>query len=597
MRRLNAVVLACAALVASAPLSPVEGQVSVRAFVTPLGEIGVGTAFSLNVEIGGTQDVPRDPELPNLNDFAQYLGSSTQSSTTMAGGRTSSTFTISYRYQALEEGSYTIPAFDVEAGGQTFRTEPIDVVVSTAPAPASSEQTGVGADDLFITAEASSASVVEGQPFIVEYRIWTRVDVTSFGMTRVPEPQGFWVEEVTPQGQPEVEQRDRNGVQYATAVIRRVALIPTGAGTREIEPIGVEAQVRTRGARDPFSDFFGRSSLFGSTTRPVTVLSNPLSIAVQPLPAGAPDPYSGIVGALDVTATVDRDSVDANDAVTLTVRLTGTGNVRAIPEPTLDLPADFEVFPPEVTESVASTGRGLSGSKTFEYVVIPRAPGQREIPPIGLGYYDLSAGAYRMAESEAIPLSVAGTIVEGPAALGRSGVSELRRDIRFIRLGSLDVRPTGPGLFGTMTFWLFALLPLVGVAGAVGLRRHQELLAGDVAYARGRRASRVAKKRLAEARRLAGEDDSRAFYAEVARALRGVAADRLNLPEAGIQTRDLADALRGAGVSADTVDAVRACLDDCDRQRFAPPSMDTTERERFLERAGSLMGVLDRELK
>lgn len=597
MRSPRSFALALCALLGGALLAPLSGQVSARAFVTPLGEIGVGTTFSLNVEISGTQDVRRDPQLPALDDFAQYLGSSTQSSTRMAGGRTSTTFTIQYRFQAIAEGSYTIPAFDVEAGGQTFRTEPIDVVVAASPGQPSGGQTGVGGDDLFITAEASSSSIVEGQPFIVEYRIWTRVDVTSFGMTRVPEPQGFWVEEVTPQGQPEVEQRERNGTQYATAVIRRVALIPTGAGTREIEPIGVEAQVRVQGARDPFSDFFGRSSLFGSTTRPVTVLSNPLTVEVRPLPSGAPEPYSGVVGSLDVAATVDRDSVDANEAVTLTVRLSGDGNIRAIPEPTLDLPADFEVFPPEVTESVASTGRGLRGSKTFEYVVIPRAPGQREVPPVEFGYYDVAAGAYRTAASEAIPLSVAGTVVEGPAALGRAGVSELRRDIRFIRLGSLDVRPTGPGLFGTAGFWLLALLPLVAVAGAVGLRRHQELLAGDVAYARGRRASRVAKKRLAEARRLAGEDDARAFYAEVARALRGVVADRLNLPEAGIQTRDLTDALRGAGVTADTVDAVRSCLDDCDRQRFAPPSTDTTERERFLERAGSLMGVLDRELR
>lgn len=591
---MSAAVVALALMVLVAPAA---GQASVRAYVTPQGQIGVGGAFALNVEITGTQDVRRDPQLPDISAFAQYLGSNTQSSTRMAGGRTTVSFTIQYRYQALTEGTYTIPSFSVDAGGQSYATEPVEVVIAATPVAGSGGGSGVSAEDLFITAEASSTSVLEGQPFILEYRIWTRVDVTNFGMTRVPEPEGFWVEDVTPEGQPSVEQRTRNGVQYATAIIRRVALIPTGAGTREIEPIGVEAQVRVRGTRDPFSDFFGRSSLFGSSSAPVTVLANPLSIEVRPLPANAPEPYSGVVGSLDVNASVDRDSIDANDAVTLTVSVTGNGNVRAIPTPLLDLPEDFEVFPPEVSERVASTGQGLSGSKTFEYVLIPRAPGTREIPAIDFGYYDVGSGAYRTASSDPIPLSVAGTAVDGPAALGRSGVAELRRDIRFIRLGTLDVQPEGAPLFATAGFWILALLPLAGVLGAVALRRHQELLLGDVAYARGRRASRVAKQRLSEARRLAGEGDPRPFYAEVARALRGVAADRLNLSEAGLQTSELADALRGAGVSADTVDRVREGLDHCDRQRFAPPTVDAAERERFLEQAAELMGVLDRELR
>ncbi|MEM7414636.1 MAG: BatD family protein [Gemmatimonadota bacterium] len=595
MHRCASLLVAVLALVLFA--APAVGQASVRAYVTPQGQIGVGGTFALNVEVTGTQDVRRDPLLPDISAFAQYLGSNTQSSTRMAGGRTTVSFTIQYRYQALTEGTYTIPSFSVEAGGQAYATEPVEVAIAATPVAGSGGASGVSSEDLFITAEASSTSVLEGQPFILEYRIWTRVDVTNFGMTRVPEPEGFWVEDVTPEGQPTVEQRARNGVQYATAIIRRVALIPTGAGPREIEPIGVEAQVRVRGSRDPFSDVFGRSSLFGTSSLPVTVLANPLTIDVRPLPGGAPEPYSGIVGALDVDASVDRDSIDANDAVTLTVRVTGSGNVRAIPTPTLDLPDDFEVFPPEVSERVASTGQGLSGSKTFEYVLIPRAPGSREIPAIDFGYYDVGAGGYRTATSEPIPLSVAGTPVEGPAALGRSGVAELRRDIRFIRLGSLDVQPEGAPLFATAGFWIFALLPMVGVLGAVALRRHQELLIGDVAYARGRRASRVAKQRLAEARRLSTESDPRPFYAEVARALRGVVADRLNLSEAGLQTSELTEALSGAGLSADAIDRVRAGLDHCDRQRFAPPTVDTAERERFLEEAAELMGVLDRELR
>jgi hypothetical protein len=572
---------------------------SVRAYLSPGTEVAVGRPFVLNVEISGSQSVDRDPALPDLSAFAQFLGSSTQSSVSMVNGRTTVSLTVQYRYQALREGAHSIPAFEVAAGGRTFTTDPMTVTVSTAPAGSGPDpSTGVGADDLFITADASSQTVREGQPFVVEYRIWTRVDVTNFGVTRVPEPEGFWVEDLTPGGQPEVEQRTRNGAQYATALVRRVALVPTGSGPRTIEPIGIEAQVRVRRGRDPFQDFFGRSSLFGAASVPVTVLSDELTVDVLPLPAGRPEPFSGVVGTLRVEATLDRDSVNANDAVTLTVRAAGDGNVRVIPAPVLDLPADFEVFPPEVSENVSATDRGLTGARVFEYVLIPRAPGRREIPSVRYGYFDSSAGAYRIAESSPIPLTVSGMIAEGPAAITRGGVAQLRQDIRFIRLGSLELRPAADGsLFGAMGFWAFLLLPMAGVAGALAVRRHQDRLLGDVAFARGRRAGRQARKRLAEARRLSAAGDARAFYAEMARALRGLVADRFNLAEAGLQTDDVDRALVGRGVAASMREEVRAYLEHCDRQRFAPPGDDPEEKERFLERAAELMTRLERGVR
>jgi hypothetical protein len=141
------------------------------------------------------------------------------------------------------------------------------------------------------------------------------------------------------------------------------------------------------------------------------------------------------------------------------------------------------------------------------------------------------------------------------------------------------------------------LLPLAGVAGAIALRRHRDLLEGDVAYARGRSARRVAKRRLAAARRLSAETDPRPFFAEVARALRGLAADRLNLAEAGLQMADLRSALARNGVDAATVTELQECLEHCDRQRFAPPGSDPQEKTRFLERAGRLMTDLDRSIR
>lgn len=591
--------LVLSTLVSALPATLRAQDVGVRAYLSPGSAVAVGRQFVLNVEISGTQSLDRQPEIPDLSSFAEFLGSSQQSSIRMVNGQTSITLTIQYRFQALTEGTYQIPSFSVSAGGQARSTDPLNLSVTSASAAPSTRGGGdaegeVSAQDLFVTAEATKSRVLDGEPLVVEYRIWTRVDVSSYTLTRVPEPQGFWVEDITPAGQPQVEQLERNGQAYTTAVIRRVALVPTGPGLRTIDPIGLEAQVRVR-RRDPFDDFFGRS-FFGTGTVPTSVLSDPLTVSVEPLPAGRPSQFSGVVGSLRLTARLDQDSVASNRAVTLTLEATGEGNLRAVPEPELDLPPDFEVFPPEISESVSPFGRGLSGEKTFEYVLIPRAPGARELGPFRMAYYDLGAGEYRIAETEPLDLIVSGTTGEGPVQLSRGGVEQLREDIRFIHLGA-DLRPAGRVLFGGVGFWILALLPLVGVAGALALRSHRDRLEGDVAYARGRRASRVARKRLAQARGLAGRSDRRAFYAEVARALRGLAADRLNLAEAGLQSGELEARLRDRGVAEATVREAMACLDHCDRQRFAPPTGDPGEEERFLERATALMSALDRAIR
>jgi len=477
-------------------------------------------------------------------------------------------------------------------------TDPLRVIVSSAPSSSGADadpqavENGVGAQDLFVIAEATKKRVRDGESFVVEYRIWTRVDVGSFTFTHVPEPEGFWVEDITPEGQPQVEELTRNGQSYTTAVIRRIALVPTGPGERRIDPVVLDVQVRVR-RTDLFSGFFGLGTEVVSTA----VVSNPLTFQVEPLPPGRPEPFSGVVGRLEVSAGLDRDSVDVNEAVTLRVRVSGDGNIRAVPNPVLDLSTDFEVFPPDVSESVQAFGRGLSGEKTFEYVLIPRAPGERKIPEISFGFFDERAGEYRTATAERLALKVTGVAQVGPIQLVRGGVLQLREDIRFIHLGTASLRPRGRILFKGAAFWMFALLPLAGIAGAVALRRHHDLLEGDVAYARGRSAGRIAKKRLAHARRLALGRDVRAFYGEVARALRGLVADRLNLAEAGLQASELTARLVARGVGDTTMDEIRGCLEHCDRQRFAPPEVDPEEKARFLERVAHLMMDLDRAMR
>ena len=585
---------------AVAPVDAAAQDVSARAYLSS-NQVGVGQQFVVNLEVSGAQQVDGDPELPDLTAFSVYLGSGSSSSIQMSGGRTSVTLTIQYRFQATRAGTFTVDPIDVQAGGGAFATEPLTLTVSDAPVSQGpsggpgARESGIGPDDLFVEAAPSRLQVYENQPVVVDYRIFTRVDVSSYSITQLPPATGFWVEEYPPVREPVISQTVRDGMQYTTATIRKVALFPTGSGTRTLEPLGIEAQVRVRrrSAFDPFEDFFGRGSLLNSTIS-TAAASRPVEIEVLPLPGGRPDDFTGFVGDLDVTTTLDRDSVQVSDAVTFTVVVAGRGNLRMLAEPEVVIPPGFEAFPPEVTERVDRTDAGVSGTRTYEYVLVPRVPGVGAIPAVELAYFDPESGTYEVAASGALAVEVTGVAVEGTLGTGRvrAGVEELRTDIRFIQLGSPALVLANRPLFAHPLFWIVLLVPLAAVGGAAGVRRHRDRLHGDVAYARSRRASKVARKRLAEARKLADGDDVRAFYAEAGHALEGFLADKLNIAAAGMIRDEVRDRLGAMGIATEAAEPYLECLEECDRQRFAPPTASREERVRFLDQVESAMAAM-----
>ena len=595
------------ALALPLPLLPATTHaqdIQVRAFLSS-PRVGFGGQFVLNVEVSGTQQADADPVLPDMEEFGQYLGSGTSTSMQMVNGRTSVAVTYQYRFQAIKDGVFEIGPVKVTVGGRTYETEPISLVVSDTPAPrggiadTGDPADGIPPEDLFIDTDVSRATVFENEPVVVEYRIFTRVPVDSYGITTLPQTTGFWTEELEQSQSPQVERVIRDGIEYQTATIRRVALFPTGSGERTLEPLGIQAQVRVpeRRQRDIFGDIFGGSSLFDRRV-PVAVASRPVTIEVQPLPTdGRPGSFTGHVGELDISATVDRVSVAANEAVTYRLAVTGTGNLRALAPPEIAFPDEFEVFPPETTDRIAPGGGSIQGTRTYEYVLIPRAPGSVTFPPVEVSYFDARSSSYGTARSQPVEITVTGdaTALSTETGAVPSAVESIREEIRFIHIGTPDFRRTGVPLHTTAGFWIVLLLPVAAVVGAATVRRHRDRIEGDVAYARVRRARRMARKRLARAKGLAG-GDPRDFYAEVAGALQGFLADKLNVAEAGLVREEVGGLARRRGVSDETLERLFACLDDCDLQRFAPAGTEREPPERVLERAAAIMGDLAKEL-
>ena len=572
-------------------------------------EVALNQQFVLNVDVSNARQLDADPVLPDVSGFAAFLGSGSSTSMQFVNGRTSLSITMQYRFQATTEGTFEIGPVAVQAGGRDLQTEPLTIRITASAAPAArtgargrtapgGADTLLEPDDLFVTATASTARVYVNEPVIVEYRLFTRVDVDGYNVTRQPATAGFWVEELAdPRAQ--VEQVVRNGVQYVSSVIRRVALFPTSAGAKTLEPLALEAQIRVRRrSRSLFDDPFFGGGLFGSRV-PVAVASDPVAIEVLPLPAGQPDGFTGLVGRLDVSASIDRTEAQTNDALTYRVEVAGSGNIRTLAELDLRLPPGFEAYPPEVSEQVTWRGGGVDSRKIFEYVIVPRTPGEVLIPAVEVAYFDVDSGSYAAAASAPITLRVSGdpiTAPSGPAGRRRTGIDLEREDIRFIRVATSTLRPIGASLLRGAPFWTMLLAPVLALAGAVALRRHQDRLRGDVAYARGRRASRMARKRLGRAVALRAPERHREFHAELGRALQGFLGDKLNIAEAGLRQEEIRTLLAARGVAAAVIDDYLECLNRCDRQRFAPTDPDEAAMQDILNRAGQAVTALDEAL-
>ncbi|MBN1895984.1 protein BatD [bacterium] len=588
-------------------------DLAVKAYVDKT-VVGLGQEFSLSVEISGKDAGDADdPVLPAMDAFAAFLGSGSSQNIQFVNGRMSVSRTITYHYQTSATGKFTIGAVRVAHKGKEYTTVPIDITIQDAPvrqsrpAPARRSQAadpsgGLTDQDLFVRASVSKKTLYPNEPAVITYRLYTRQNVTSLGISKLPASSGFWTEEFELPQQLITSNEVLNGIQYTTAVIKKIALFPTGPGAKTIEPMVIDCDVQVRRAQsnDPFSNFFDDSFFFGRTVRK-TLTSPSLELEVLPFPAeGKPVDFSGLTGSFRIESSVDKKAVKTNEAITYRIKISGQGNIKAIPQPQPVFPGDFEVYPPKSSETIDRSGQTVSGSKTFEYVLIPRIQGRQRILPVKLTYFDPASRKYRTAETREAVIEVekgSDMFTAVPSGLSKQEVKLLGQDIRFIKLDSPSFSRIGDSPVRHALFWIVLLLPLSGIAAAYAYRRHVDRLSGDIGYAREKRASRLAKKGLASASALVREGRDRAFYAEVGNAMTRFLGDKLNIAEAGMISDEVKARLGKAGVDQAAIDAYFDCLGLCDLKRFSPAGSDLNEMKEFLGRAEKALSSMARQLK
>ena len=549
----------------------------------------VGDQFRLSYTVT-TQKV-KDFRAPSIKGFDVLMGPSRseQSSTQIVNGSVSSTSSITFTYilMANTAGEFTVPGASIVADGNQMISNSVKIKVlpqdqnhnssrrnndnSSSIQPSSNAS--VSNQDLFITATASKTNVYEQEAFVLTYKIYTRESNLQLNNAKLPDFKGFHSQEIEMTTNARWTPEHYKGRNYYTTVYRQFVLFPQQSGKLFIEPAQFQMTVnKPVQSADPFDAFFNGGNNVIEIKKPITTPK--IAINVNPLPAGKPTNFLGGVGEFNISSSINSKELKTNDAITIKLVISGTGNLKLISNPEIKFPDDFEVYDPKVDNQVRLTKEGLTGNKVIEYLAIPRHAGTYKIPGVSFSYFDIRSKSYKTLNTEDYVINVekgAGNADQVIANFtNKEDLKVLGEDIRYIKQNEVTFQPKGSFFYGSMSYWLFYIIPALAFILFFIIYRKQAAENANVAKMRTKKANKVAIKRMKLAGKLLSENKKDDFYDEVLKALWGYISDKLNIPVSRLSKDNIEEKLRNHGVSEELIKEFLNALNDCEFARFAP---------------------------
>jgi len=549
--------------------------------------ISLNDQVYLSIKVTGPQQNLPEPQLPNLSMFDSYSqGKSTNIS--IVNGRVEASLEYNYLLMPRKEGTFIIKPAVIVRNRKRYESNEVTLTVTsgsgttTPQMPGQQSTTSEGKSrDIFLTADVDRKKAYVNEQITLTIKFYHAVRLYSQPDYTPPQTTDFWTDMLTPQ---KTYYQVVNGRRYSIIEIN-TALFPTRAGELTIGRAMVTASVasRKRGRRaDPFrmfDDFFG-------TRENVTIRSKELKIKALPLPqASKPEDFSGTVGKYKISSSADKTSVQVNQPVTVTYRISGTGNIKTIAEPVIGDLKDFRVYKASTDEKISKLNGVIGGAKTFEEVFIPRRAGKLTIPPVEFSFFDPAARKYSVLSTRPVIVDVKpaeeGEYADIPfRSIAGRVVDPNAKDIRYIKTDVSDLALKKPLIIFRPVYLVINVIPVFVLAIALISSRRREKLASDIQYARSRGAKKRARRRLAAARKLTGSRESAKFHAEIRVAIFSYVADKLNISPHGMTSDTLLEIIRNSGADAELISSASNLLKRAD---FAQYSSVETPPEQITE--------------
>ena len=575
--------------------------------VSAPSRVAAGENFRIAYKVN-TQDVSNFNSGLRSTDVVEIVAgpyTSSQSSFQMVNGHTTSSSSITYTYTlyAVKNGTYNIPAATIKVGGKTVSSAPAKITVAgtarsnsngaprmhgddSAEGQARQAGTHISGNDLFIKVSANKHRVFEQEPILLTYKVYTLVDLTQLE-GKMPDLTGFHTQEIPLPQQKSFHVENVNGKNYRCVTWSQYVMYPQMTGKLEIPSITFKGIVVQQNRNvDPLEAFFNGGSGYIEVKREIKAPG--VTIQVDPLP-NRPAGFSGGVGRFTLSAQLEASTVKAGNPLKLRVVVGGVGNLKLIKQPVVAFPKDFDTYDAKVTDKTKLTTNGLEGNMIYDFLAVPRNQGSYTIPPIELTYYDTAVKAYKTVKSQ--PLQVTVEAGDGKTGDVVDYSQQKAKDIRPIKTGKASFENISNFFFGTTAYVLCILLPLVAFVVLLIVFRKRAIDNADLGKMRGKKANKVATKRLRKAKELMNGNRQGEFYDEVLRALWGYVGDKLNMPVEQLSRENISDKLSQRGVDETTVEKFISALDECEFERYAPGDAAGNMNKTFTSAMTAIMEI------
>jgi hypothetical protein len=545
---------------------------------------------------------------PNFKDFLTLSGPNQSTSMQIINGSMSASVTYSYILQPRALGKFTIGSASVNYKGKSLKSNSlaIEVVKGSGKQQTNQKQQqndGVSkeeiAENLFIRAIVDKNTVYQGEQVTVTYKLYTRLNISSPQISKLPSYKGFWSEELETSPNILFTRENIDGKIYNVGTLKRAALFPTESGELSVTPfeLKIPVLIQKRRSGNVFDDFFNDPFFNQTETVEYTARSNTVKIKVLPIPKTNDESFKGAVGNYNIDVSINKKKVKQNEPFSIKVELVGSGNIVLIDPLQLKLPNGFESYDPKISETI-NRNSTISGRKVFEYLIVPRIDGEHEIPPVKFIYFNPQKRDFITFTSQNFLLQIEkGDIEFGNASgLSKEEIKLLEQDIHFIKTSKEELEKRETLLINTYAFWSIVIIPFIGFVSILIWKRREDRLKGNVLLLRNLRAEKIAKKNLKMAAKLLKEKNHVKFYEEISKALLGYLENKLNLPKADLTFDSAAYKLKEKHVAESLIQQLITTAERCEFIKYAPVTDGISEMEDIYSFSVKLIIDLEEEL-
>jgi hypothetical protein len=589
-----------------------KGQ-ETRLVMSAPNAVSVGDQFRLTFNINQEGENLTLPELPG---FDVLMGPSFSSSHNfeIINGKSSQSSDYAYTFilRAKQEGSFTVRPGSIEVNGKVYQSNSLTIqVVKGEPQNQATQQQGqpgsdqsqeipagtISKNDMFIRLELSRYQGYKGQQIIATVKLYANpgMPLAGFEEVNLPTFEGFYTQDIDIPQQINFKREVYNDKIYQVGILKKTVIFPQQTGAITIKPFNMTVLVQQRvRQRSFFDDFFS-----GVQNVRVRLTSDPVTVSSKELPA-APADFSGGVGDFKISSELSQTDVTTNDAVTLKLNINGSGNIRLIQSPKLNLAGDFEVYDPNATDNVKASDAGLTGTKTIEYLFQPRYEGTYKIPPLQFVSFNPATGQYVRQSTPEYTLKVKKGVGDRSTEVIRSvrkqDVQLIGQDIRFINQDNPSLKKRGSSFYGGALFWLIYFLGAAGFAAFYVIYRKKMAENANIALIRNKKANRVARKHLMTAAEFLKKQQSEAFYDSILKAIWGYLSDKLSIPVADLKRETAIEGLEARNIEPSLIQDFLEVLDQCEYIRFAP-SGGNVEMNEMYGKAEDVISRMEKQIK